>query len=222
MQNLPIYIPAAFIITTLITLLLLYKAARYSKPVIIITLIWLAVQTVLGLSGFYQNTTGLPPRFMLLLMPPVIFITMLFLLKPGKKAIDTFDTKTLTLLHTVRILVELVLFALYAHKTIPQLMTFESRNFDILCGFTAPFIYYFGYVKPILSKKVLLAWNIICLLLLANIAIIAVLSAPFAFQRFAFNQPDIALLYFPYIWLPGFVVLAVLFAHIATMRKLII
>ena len=222
MQHLPIYIPAAFITTTLITLLLLYKAARYSKPVIIITLIWLALQTALGLSGFYQNTAGLPPRFMLLLIPPVIFIIMLFTLKPGRKAIDTFDTKILTLLHTVRILVELVLYALYANKTIPQLMTFEGRNFDILCGLTAPLIYYFGYVKPILSKKILLAWNIICLLLLANIAIIAVLSAPFAFQRFAFNQPDIALLYFPYIWLPGFVVLAVLFAHIATMRKLII
>ena len=189
---------------------------------IIITLIWLALQTALGLSGFYQNTAGLPPRFMLLLIPPVIFIIMLFTLKPGRKAIDTFDTKTLTLLHTVRILVELVLFALYAHKTIPQLMTFEGRNFDILCGLTAPLIYYFGYVKPILSKKILLAWNIICLLLLANIAIIAVLSAPFAFQRLAFTQPDIALLYFPYIWLPGFVVPAVLFAHLATIRKLLI
>jgi hypothetical protein len=99
-------------------------------------------------------------------------------------------------------------------------MTFEGRNFDILCGLTAPFIYYFGYVKPVLSKKILLAWNVICLLLLANIAIIAVLSAPLPIQQLAFDQPDIALLYFPFVWLPCFVVPVVLFAHLTTIRRL--
>jgi len=97
-------------------------------------------------------------------------------------------------------------------------MTFEGRNFDILCGLTAPFVYYFGYVKPVLSKKILLAWNIICLLLLVNIAVIAVLSGPFSFQRLAFDQPDIALLYFPFVWLPGFIVPVVLFAHLSAIK----
>jgi hypothetical protein len=220
MQHLPIYIATTFIITTLITLVFLYKASHYSKPLIVITLVWLALQAALGLSGFYQNTTTSPPRFGLLLVPPVIFIIMLFLLKKGRQVIDNFDVKTLTLLHVVRILVELVLYTLYLHKAIPRIMTFEGRNFDILCGLTAPFIYYFGYVKPILSKKILLAWNVICLLLLANIAIIAVLSAPLPFQQLAFDQPDIALLYFPFVWLPCFVVPAVLFAHLSAIRRL--
>jgi len=218
MAHLPIYIPTVFIITTFITLFMLFKAARYSKPVIIITLIWLTLQAMLGLAGFYQYTAGLPPRFALMLLPPVVFIILLFLLKPGRKAIDGFDVKTLTLLHTVRIVVELVLYALYKHQAIPRVMTFEGRNFDILCGLTAPFVYYFGYVKPVLSKQILLAWNIICLLLLVNIAVIAVLSGPFSFQRLAFDQPDIALLYFPFVWLPGFIVPVVLFAHLSAIK----
>ena len=99
-------------------------------------------------------------------------------------------------------------------------MTFEGRNFDILAGLTAPLVYYFGFIKPRLSRKTMLAWNFICLLLLINIIVNAVLSAPFPFQQFAFDQPNIAVLYFPFIWLPCCVVPLVLFAHLAAIRQL--
>jgi hypothetical protein len=188
--------------------------------VIVISLLWLAVQAAISLTGFYTVTTGVPPRFMLLLMPPTIFIILFFLIKKGRGVIDSFDVKTLTLLHIVRIPVELTLFGLYLHKVMPEVMTFEGRNFDILCGLSAPFVYYFGYIKNILSQKILIAWNVICLLLLANIVVTAVLSGPFAFQQFAFNRSDFALLYFPFVWLPGYVVPIVLFAHLTAIRQL--
>jgi hypothetical protein len=220
MEHLPHYIGIVFIITTIITLWLLYRAAHYSKIVIVISLLWLAVQAAISLTGFYTVTNGVPPRFMLLLMPPTIFIMLFFLIKKGRGVIDSFDVKTLTLLHIVRIPVELTLFGLYLHKVIPEVMTFEGRNFDILCGLSAPFVYYFGYIKNILSQKILIAWNVICLLLLANIVVTAVLSGPFAFQQFAFNRSDFALLYFPFVWLPGYVVPVVLFAHLTAIRQL--
>jgi hypothetical protein len=113
------------------------------------------------------------------------------------------------------------LFGLYLHKVVPRVMTFEGRNFDMLCGLTAPFIYYFGYIKPVLNRKIILAWNVICLLLLINIVVLAVISAPLSFQRIAFDQPNVALLYFPFVWLPGFIVPVVLFAHLYTIRKLL-
>jgi hypothetical protein len=100
-------------------------------------------------------------------------------------------------------------------------MTFEGRNFDIVAGLTAPVIYYFGSVKQQIGRKVMLLWNIICLGLLFNIVVIAVLSAPFPFQQFAFDQPNIALLYFPFVWLPCCVVPLVLLSHLATIRQLI-
>jgi hypothetical protein len=137
-------------------------------------------------------------------------------------AIDSFDIKTLTLLQIVRIPVELTLYWLFLYKTIPGIMTFEGRNFDILCGITAPLVYYFGYIKTTLSKNVLIAWNVACLILLANIVVIALLSAPFPFQKFGFGQPAIALLYFPFVWLPCFIVPVALFSHLAALRQLII
>ncbi len=154
-------------------------------------------------------------------MPPMVLVTVLLLTKKGRLLMDSFDAKTLTLLHIVRVPVELTLYWLYLNKAVPGIMTFEGRNFDILCGITAPLVYYWGYVKNTLSKGVLLAWNIACLLLLANIVITAVLSAPFSFQKFAPDQPNIALFYFPFIWLPCFIVPAALFAHVVNIRKLI-
>ena len=221
MENLPFYILPVFVITTLITLLVLYKSVNYSKSTIIITIIWLAIQSVISLSGFYTITNVMPPRFSLLLIPPVILIISLFLSKTGKQYIDTANIKILTLVHVIRIPVELVLYWLYLQKTIPEIMTYEGQNFDIICGISAPIIYYFGYVKKILNSKVLLAWNIACMLLLLNIVITALLSAPFPIQKFAFNQPNIALLYFPFTWLPGLVVPIVLFAHVASVTQLL-
>ena len=100
-------------------------------------------------------------------------------------------------------------------------MTFEGRNLDIISGITAPIIYYFVFIRQKLSKLVLLFWNIICLVLLVNIVAIAILSAPFSFQRFAFDQPAIGILHFPFILLPCCIVPLVLLSHLASIRQLI-
>ncbi|OOQ60503.1 hypothetical protein [Mucilaginibacter pedocola] len=220
METLPLYVPVIFIATTILTLVLFYKATAFSKPVIILTLTWLAIQAALGLSGFYLNESTTPPRFGLVLLPPMVFIATRFLTQSGRSYIDRLDIRTLTLLHITRIPVELTLYWLFVHKAVPQVMTFEGRNFDILCGITAPIVYYFGFVKPVFGRKVLLAWNIICLLVLANIVTTAVLSTPLPFQQFGFEQPNIALFYFPFVWLPGFLVPVVLFSHLVAIRRL--
>lgn len=134
--------------------------------------------------------------------------------------INGFNVKALTLLHVVRVPVELTLYWLFLYKVIPVIMTFEGRNFDILCGLSAPVVYYFGYIRNVLSKNLLLFWNVICLFLLVNIVVIAVLSAPFSFQKFGFNYPNIALFYFPFVWLPCCIVPAALFAHLVVIRQL--
>jgi hypothetical protein len=82
-------------------------------------------------------------------------------------------------------------------------------------------ICYFVFVKKLLNDKYLLLWNVACLALLLNVVIIAVLTAPSRFQQLAFDQPNIALLYFPFEWLPSFIVPIVLFSHLATIRQIL-
>lgn len=221
MENLPHYVSIIFVLTTCLTLFIFFKAANDLKPALRILLIWLVAQSILGLTGFYKVTDTLPPRFFMLVAPPFLLIAVLFFTSSGKKFIDNLKTEYLTLLHTTRVLVELVLFWLFLHKAVPQIMTFEGRNLDIISGLTAPIIFYFGFIKKTLSKKILLLWNFICLGLLINIVAIAILSAPFSFQKLAFDQPNIAILYFPFIWLPCCIVPLVLFSHLATLRQLL-
>jgi hypothetical protein len=227
---LPDYIQLVFVLTTLLTLLFIYsavkKSATHSKRAGIIflsLLLWLAAQAMLTMKNFYNtNTTSFPPKFLLLILPPLLTILLLFITKSGKRFIDSLPVLNLTYLHIVRIPVELVLYWLCLYKAIPELMTFAGRNFDILSGISAPFIAYFGIQKKILKRKVMFLWNVGALLLLLNIVINAVLSAPFSFQQFAFDQPNIAVLNFPFSWLPCFIVPAVLFSHLVSLRRVLL
>lgn len=101
-------------------------------------------------------------------------------------------------------------------------MTFEGRNFDILSGISAPIVAYLVFTKKTLSHNFLLIWNFICLGLLINIVTNALLSAPFPIQKLAFEQPNIAILHFPFSWLPTFVVPVVLLGHLVSIRQLMI
>ncbi len=221
MDNLPIHINVVFGITTFLTVWLFYKAAHNSKTFLLLTMAWLAIQSVIGISGFYVITSATPPRFPLLIIPPLLSIIALFVTAKGRKFLDGLDAKTMTILHTVRIPVEIVLLWLSMYQMVPKLMTFEGRNFDIVSGITAPLVFYFGYVKPTLSRNVMLTWNIVCLGLLINIVTNAALSVPAPFQKFAFDQPNIGILHFPIIWLPCCVVPIVLLSHLATIRQLL-
>jgi hypothetical protein len=221
MDNLPTYISLVFGLTTILTILFFYKAANNSRATLIILISWLALQSFIGLTGFYTVTDTLPPRFLLLVLPPLILIAALFSTAKGRTYLDSLDIRTLTVLHIVRVPVELVLFWLFIHKAVPQLMTFEGRNFDIVSGLTAPVVHYFGFIKKQFNPQVILIWNFICLGLLLNIVANGALSAPFPFQKFAFNQPNIAVIYFPFNLLPSCIVPLVLLSHLVTIRQML-
>lgn len=221
MENLPSYISIIFELTTLLTIFFFYEASNKSKAVLIILLGWIMLQALISNTGFYTITNTLPPRFLLLVFPPLLTIILLFAFLKGRFFINHLDVKLLTLLHVVRVPVELVLYWLFIYKQVPQLMTFEGRNFDILAGLSAPFIYYFGYIKQKISQKVILLWNVACLGLLLNIVVNAVLSTSTPFQQFAFDQPNVAILYFPFVWLPGCVVPLVLFSHLVVIKRIL-
>jgi hypothetical protein len=227
LNNLPLYVPLLFIVTTVITYFLFVGAARKNNSnatiaiISIVTIIWLAIHATLARTKFYVITDTLPPRFALTIVPPLLFIAILFITKGGERFIDSLSMKVLTLLHVVRVFVELVLWFLFTYKFIPELMTFEGRNYDILAGLTAPFIAYYGFVRKKLSNSFMLIWNIVSLLLLINIVINAVLSTPSQFQQFAFDQPNVAVLHFPFIWLPSFIVPVVLFSHLVLIRRFV-
>lgn len=221
LTTVPFHVTIIFIATTILTFILFLKAANKNGTVAITCIAWLVFNAALSLNGFYKDTHALPPHFLLATIPAIIAIIVIILSRRGKKFVANLNIKTLTLLSIVRIPVEFCLYWFYQSKAVPQLMTFEGRNFDILSGITAIVVYFICFKgRTVVRRNVLMAWNIIALLLLLNIVINAVLSLPVSFQQFAFDQPNIAVLYFPFVWLPSFIVMIVLFSHLASIKKL--
>jgi 4-amino-4-deoxy-L-arabinose transferase-like glycosyltransferase len=138
MENLPSYISLLFALTTAFTVFFFYKATHFSRLSLLLVMVWLAVVAVVSITGFFTVTNTFPPRFALLVAPPLLLLTAIFITTPGRQFLNQLNLKTLTLLHVVRIPVELVLFFLSINKVAPEIMTFEGRNFDILSGMSAP------------------------------------------------------------------------------------
>jgi hypothetical protein len=218
MEQVSFLLSFSFIIVTLLTVYQFYRASNFSKPFLIIATIWLAMQAAIGATDFYTNGFTKPPRFVLMVLPTVALMLFMFFSSKGKAFIENLDLQKLLLLHTIRIPVEMILYYLYVAKTIPQIMTFEGRNFDILAGITAPIVFYLQQ-KSKENKRLLLGWNVVALVLVLNITVIAIFSAQTPFQQFGFDQPNIAITHFPFNWLPSFLVPLVLFSHLVAIRR---
>lgn len=229
LSKIPTLLNVSFIGCAIITFLFfsyLVQQSNLSKKrkfmVIGLILSWITVQSGLALNQFYSTfTMSTPPRYGFVLLPTTLLFFWLFLSQKGKNFIDRLPLVAITYFNMIRIPVELCLYGLFLNESIPELMTFAGRNHDIIAGITAPFIAYFGLQKQAISTKWILVWNFLMLGLLINIIINALLSAPTILQQFAFEQPNIAIGYFPFILLPAFIVPMVLLGHFTAIRKLI-
>ena len=216
----PAYVVPLFAATTALTVLLM-RFVSGSRRVLILLCAWIAVQTLMANTGFYTDTRAMPPRMLLAVGPPLVVIAALFLTRAGRAFLDRLDLRWLTVLHTIRIPVEIVLHALFVAGLVPQVMTYEGRNFDIVSGATAPMVALIAFRQGQPRRGLLLAWNIACLGLLLNIIAHGMLSVPGPLQQFGFEQPNVALLRAPFVWLPALIVPVVLLAHLAAIRQLV-
>jgi len=223
---LPFYVTVVFALTTLLTLGFFLRSFSSIRPPGVPSQLltfaipfWMLLTGVLALGGFYQRYQFVPPRvFGFAILPALLLITLYFFLF-RQVFIDRLSLRLLTLLHVVRIPVELVLLWLMQAGLIPRIMTFEGLNFDILSGLSAPIIYWLAFRGQV-QTKLLIVWNMVALALLVNIVVIAVLSFPSPMQKLGLEQPNVGITYFPFIWLASIIVPVVLFAHLASLWKL--
>lgn len=225
MLDLNLYTPIVFLIATIAViiwfLLGLRPALNRTRFLAVLTVIvlWLVIQSNLSLNGFYLDYQANPPRFLLLVLPALISL-VLALVFAGKYLAQKLSLKMLTAVHLVRIPVEITLWWLFRAGYVPKLMTFEGGNIDILAGISAAIMLLVAF-KPEARPRALIIWNIASLILVFNIIVRAIFSVPNSLQRLAFEQPNIAISYFPFVLLPSVIVPIVLFAHIISLRKLL-
>lgn len=224
LDSLPAFIPLAFVACVVFTAAVLYfapgRGRQWPRWVAGGVAVWLTVQGVLGGVGFYRTDTP-TPRPMLLLFPPLAVIVVALIVPRSRRWLKELPLRPLVWVHAVRVAVELVLWGLLQHGAIPRGMTFEGTNFDVLTGLTAPLAAVFGFRNGQPQRWVLIPWHLMGVGLLANVVTTAVLSMPTPFQQLNFDQPCVGVFYFPFTWLPAFVVPAVLLAHLASLVRLL-
>lgn len=225
-ETTPLWLVSFFVGITLTTVWLLYTAVQsvskqQANRLLALIVIWLTILGLLAYRHVFQHLNSQPPAFLVVVGLPMLTIIGTLLSARGRRFVDQLPLAQLTYLHTIRVPVELALYGLYLYQQIPQLMTFEGHNLDVLSGLTAPLLGYLVFQKKVLRFRGLLIWNVLALGLLVNIVSHALLSAPMPFEQLAFDQPNVAILKAPYVWLPGFIVPTVLFAHLVAIRQLL-
>lgn len=225
-ENLPGYVSITFILTTFLTVGFLLYAVKQTvfdtlpaKILIFLLAFWIFFTAFLALNGFYLNHQAFPPRVVSAGVAPAILLILAYFIFFRKNFIEKLPLKTLTLLSVIRIPVEIVLLWLFQGGLVPQSMTFEGRNFDILSGITAPIVYFLAFRGGKVNRPLLIVWNLLALGLLVNIVTTAILAFPSINPQLPVELQNRGVTYFPFIWLPAIVVPIVFFSHLASLWK---
>lgn len=210
----------AFVVWVFIYFVRHSASQTFSRRTISIFLTWVLLSGLIGISGFAKDFSTIPPKFAIILVP-AFTLSFLFSFGSGiKDALRTINPFHLIAFQAFRIAVEIVLWLLYRDNTIPIQMSFEGSNFDILAGITAPFIAYFCFKKKSLPLIIAQIWNYVCLALLCNIIVVALVSTPTIFRLYMNEPANTLVATFPYIWIPAFVAPMAMVGHILSLRQL--
>src|SRR5215203_567358 len=117
--DLPAYVSVIFILTALLTvgifIFAILKAGVGSWPakfLIGFVLFWLVLHWVLAAKGFFQNFTVVPPRVFAFGVLPFFILTFVYLLFFRRNLLANLPLTVLTIIHIIRIPVELSLLLL--------------------------------------------------------------------------------------------------------------
>ncbi|HET7545838.1 MAG TPA: hypothetical protein VFK05_38485 [Polyangiaceae bacterium] len=194
------------------------SAMRRAALSALVAAVWAGATLWLAARGVLARFDARPPPLMLLLVLTLGGAIALACSRFGERLALGLPLWAVVGFQAFRLPLELVLHQAAADGLMPVEMSFSGYNFDILSGVSALLVgtgLAFGW----LGARVALLWNIGGLLLLCNIIGIAVAATPL-FQAFGPDHLNVWVTRPPYVLLPTVLVLAALFGHVLTFRKL--
>lgn len=227
MGTLPEYVSIIFVLLTITTYGFILFATYFAfngkrRPLTLFAsamLGWLLLTGIPAFKGFFLNFER---PYLFFFVGPLLLVILLVLIFPStRKGVLKMPITSLTYIHIVRIPVELCLWWLFGAGLVAESMTFEGINFDIIAGISAPFAGVFLVGKKSSNRITAILWNLICLALVLNIVVRAVSLTPYFYDGSGAELQNTAIFYFPFVWLPTFVVPAVIFSHLASLIQLL-
>jgi hypothetical protein len=192
--------------------------ASWLVPVLVLAL-WVAVPGWLAWQGRLGVYAPLPTLGTTLFVLLTIATSVLAGSPWGRWLAQSITPAALVGYQVFRLPLELVLHSLYQQGVIPVQMTYSGRNFDIVTALLAVPVALLLHAGRC-PRWLLLAWNLLGLALLVNIAAVAILSTPVPFRAFSNEPANLLPGSFPFVWLPTVLVQAALFGHLLVFRRL--
>jgi hypothetical protein len=180
---------------------------------------WLVLLAILSLAGFFHDFSSLPPRPALAMVVPAVLLLLLSFRKKAVSVLLVTPPHWLVMLQSFRIVVEIILWMAFMNGLLPEQMTFSGWNFDILSGVLGLVAGWLMLRLPQHWRKIVIGYNIIGGLLLLNILVIAVLSMPTRIRYFMNEPASTVVANFPFIYLPGGLVVLAIGLHIFSLRQ---
>ena len=210
----------ATVATAVMALAARYLPRRIASGLAACLAAWLLYVGTLGYSGVVRNAALRPPGIAFILVPAVLFI-VLFVARSssGARLAMAFPLWVLLGLQGYRVGVELFLHQLWLDGLAPGMLTFEGANADILIGASAPLIAWFS-TRSLFGLRLSLAWSVLGLLSLANVALRSALTAPGPLNLIHAEVPNLALGTFPFMLIPGFFAPLAVVLHVLAIRSL--
>ncbi len=180
--------------------------------------VWLVYVGALSYLGVVRNPALRPPGAVFIFLP--IFVFLFLARSPAGACIAlAFPLWLVLALQSFRLGVELFLHQLWIGGLAPRLLTYQGGNVDILVGVTAPLAAWLS-TKGRLGQKGAIAWNVLGLLSLANVAIRSLLTAPGPLNIIHAEVPNTAIGTFPFTYIAGFFAPLALVLHVLALRAL--
>ncbi len=181
---------------------------------------WLGILTVLSFLGVFTDFESFPPKILLAVTPAIILIIALMLSRSFFKVLRWIPPAWLIYIQSFRILLEIILWMGLVAGFIPFQITFEGFNYDIIAGITALMGGFVFFARGRLRRMEASLWNVFGIILIINIITISVLSTPSPFRVFMNEPANTFVAYFPFIWIPGFLVPFALAMHLFSLKQL--
>lgn len=214
---------ALVVIVGTIFLKFCFRAAPNKKEVITLTaFILLTIPVVLAGTGILRVLDTTPPPSMLL--PPYILgiSALIGFSKFGKSLSTSNSIIAFACLSAFRFPLEMLMHHAADVGIMTQLFSYSGYNYDIITGILATIILILVLMKKTPPRALIWTWNIVGILCLVAIFALAIMSSPVVH---AFGEsPDVLntwVLYFPYVWLPTFLVIIAMLSHICVTRALL-
>ena len=197
------------------------KKKNILRGTIIVLVAWTVIVSALSLSGFIGDFSKFPPPISIALILPLIGIIWVTRTHTMREILLHVPQQNIIRLQSFRVFVEILLWMLFLENLLPVQMTFEGRNLDVLSGLTAPLIVWLFHTRKISNTGVII-WNLICLGLLLNIVVTAILSMPTPFRVFMNEPANTIVAAFPIVLLPAFLVPLAYGLSFLSIRKAVI